>query len=211
MFCSYQSILAQSRNTFFQVGGLRIVQIPALVALILCIVGATSASNPTQIESEETVHIGIILFLLVFIILVIMTIIAVICIKKVPEQEWVLVKAVVLSLPFMFVHILYSLLVTFSHNSDFNLVYGSKTIFLCMSVIEEMVIVLLYIFAGLRVKSTPLPQDASPARTTGYRAGRGDNGGGRLGLVSLGFGAANAVGNRGDKNSRRQQSSDSGV
>jgi heme/copper-type cytochrome/quinol oxidase subunit 4 len=190
---------------------LRIIQIPALVALILCIVGATSASNPTQIESEETVHIGIILFLVVFIMLVIMTVIAIICIKKVPDQERVLVKAVALALPFMFVHIVYSLLVAFSHNSDFNLVYGSKTIFLCMSVIEEMVIVLFYIYAGLRARSTPLPQDASPTRTIGYRAGRSDFGGGRLGLVSLGFGVANAVGNRGDKNSRRHQSSDSGV
>ena len=188
---------------------LRIVQTPALVALILCIVGATSASNPTKIESEETVHIGIILFLVVFIMLVAMTLVALVYIKKVPDQEHILLKAVALGLPFMLVHVIYSLLVAFSHNSDFNLVYGSKTIFLCMSVIEEMIIVLFYVYAGLRAKPTSLPAEASPGRTLGYRAGRGDFEGGRHGLLSLGFGAANALGHQRDKDSRRQHSSDS--
>ncbi|EXJ63327.1 uncharacterized protein A1O5_11648 [Cladophialophora psammophila CBS 110553] len=46
------------------------IQTPAAIALILCIVGATNANDPAEIDSESTVHVGIILYTLVFAALV---------------------------------------------------------------------------------------------------------------------------------------------
>jgi hypothetical protein len=189
----------------FQYFIIRAIQIPALVALILCIVGATSVKNPAEIESNILVHVGIVLFLVVFVAIVALTSFAMCFCKRVPDQEKVILTAVILALPFIFVKILYSLLSAFSGNSDFSIVGGSKTIDLCMAVLEEMVVVLFYVYAGLRANSTPLPADASTAQTLAYRAGRGDFQPNKLGMLSLGLGVANAAGKRGDKTSRRHQ------
>lgn len=151
------------------------------------------------------VHVGIVLFLLAYVAIVALTSFAMCFRKKVPDQENVILTAVALALPFIFVKILYSLLSAFSGNPDFTIVGGSKTIDLCMAVLEEMVVVLFYIYAGLWVNSTPLPKDASTAETLGYRAGRGDFQGNRLGALSLGLSGANAAWKGRDKSSRSQR------
>ena len=205
----YYSIL-ENWSFAFQFFIIRAIQIPATIALILCIVGATSVKNPIEIESNTLVHVGIVLFLLVYIIIVALAGVAMCYRKRVPGEEKIILTAVVLALPVIFVKILYAMLLAFSGNSNFSLVGGSKTIQLCMSVLEEMVVVLLYILAGLRVQSTPLPEDASAAQTIGYRAGRGDFQGNRLGLLSLGFASAKAARKGGDKTSRNQQQGTNG-
>jgi hypothetical protein len=149
-----------------------------------------------EIESETTVHAGIILYAVVFVMLGLLTTIAVCYTRKVPDQERILIKAIVLALPFILVHIIYSLCAAFSDNSAFDPISGSVTIFLFMSVLEEMIVVVIYIYAGLRIKSTPLPEDASAWRQLGYRTGRGDFGTGKLGILSLGLGVINAIESR---------------
>jgi hypothetical protein len=170
-----------------------------VIALILCIVGATSASSPTQIESETTVHAGIILYAVVLVMLALLGAIAVGCRRKVPDQERILIKAIVLALPFILIHIIYSLCAAFSDNSAFDPTTGSPTTSLLMSVLEEMAVVVIYIYAGLRIRSTPLPDDTSAARQLGYRTGRGDFGTGKLGLLSLGLGVISVFGSDREK------------
>lgn len=193
---------------------MRIVGIVALVALILAIVGATSVDNPSQIQSNTEVHAAIILFLLVYIMIVATTLFAVSCTKQIPEGERILLKAVVLALPFIFVKILYSLLTAFSGLSAFNFATGSKTADLCMAVLEEMMVVLLYLYAGLRVQSAPVYEDVPPSspprdgrQHRDFNEGRGNFNNrvrnftsGRRGLL---MGAINAAANAADKNSRR--------
>lgn len=167
---------------------LKVVQTPAVIALVLCIVGATSTSSPAEIEKNTTVHIGIILFLVVYVEVVLLTVIAAIFKKKLPDQERNILKAVGLALPFIFVHILYSLLSAFTHDRTFDLTSDTPTAYLFMEVLEEMIVSTLYIFAGLRAKSTPLGEDATGAQVLGYRFGRGDFGPGKLGLISAAAG-----------------------
>ena len=205
MLCSYNSILTQLWSIVFQLGILKIIQAPTVIALILCIVGATSASNPATIEAETTVHVGIILYLVVWIMLAILTIIAACDRHKVPDQERILVIVIALALPLILVHIVYSLCAAFSHILSFNPVTGSSTISLLMSVLEEMLVVLLYIIAGLKMRCTPLPEDSSGARQLGYRFGRGDFGTGKLGILTLGLGVANAFRSRKETMSQERQ------
>ena len=176
-------------------------------------------SNPTQIQSNTEVHVAIILFLVVYIVIVAMALFAVCCTKQIPNEERVLLKAVVLALPFIFVKILYSLLTAFSGLSVFNFITGSKTADLCMAVLEEMVVVLLYLFAGLRVQTAPVyggvPLSSPPShgrqRNEPNEGRRGFNDGvrnftsGRRGIL---MGAINAAANAADKNSRRDQGRD---
>lgn len=95
-------------------------------------------------------------------------------------------------------------MVAFSGISDFNFVTGSKTIDLCMSVLEEMVVVLLYIYAGLKVQTVPTPEGPQAAETVRRRAEHGKFGGRGRGFMGLAFGAVNAAASATEKGSSRR-------
>jgi hypothetical protein len=58
--------------------------------------------------------------------------------------------AVGASIPFLLVRLVYSLMVVFAHNPDFNVLTGSVIIQAFMATLEEFIVVLLYVTAGLR-------------------------------------------------------------
>jgi len=178
------------------------VQTPAAVGLILCIVGATSADDPSQIYNETTLKIGVILFALVFAILCIMCAVAAIAARKTRRGERQLILAVAFALPFLLVRVLYSLIAIFSHSADFQLGNQSTaavTISLFMEVLEECAVVLIYIFTGLRLPPVPIP-DASNGERLAHRFGRGDFGGGKLGLLSLGAAVIDGITKKSESN-----------
>lgn len=181
---------------------MKIVHVPAVVALILCIVGATSASSPAKIESESTVHIGIILYTVVLAMLVALTFGACLAKRRTGEGEGILVFAVLCALPFIFVRLLYALLAAFSHLNSFDPVTGSRTAELFMSVLEEMVVVVIYIATGLKLPAVPTGAADSPGGTLAYRFGRGDFGTGKLGIFSLGTAVFQTFNNRRDEESQ---------
>ncbi|KAI1608210.1 hypothetical protein EDD37DRAFT_613358 [Exophiala viscosa] len=149
----YHSILDQTARTKFSFV-VRAIQIPATVALILCIVGAADAKSPADILSESTVHIGIILFAVVYGLLVLLTGYALRQWRLTGLGESRLIIAVCVTLPFLAVRVLYSLLAAFSHDAKFNPSTGSAsstTIALVMETLQEAVVVLVYLAAGLMV------------------------------------------------------------
>lgn len=204
---SYDSI-KHAWSFFIQTFFVRIVGLVALVALILAIVGATSVSNPALIESDTEVRVAIVLFLLCYVMILAMALFAVVCTKQLLDEERTLLRVVVLALPLLFVKILYSLLVAFSGLAEFNFVTGSKTIDLCMSVLEEMGIVLLYLYAGLkvqravRVEYTPAAQRPQTPRE--YDSGRQNRRRQRRRRGLIGY-AMGAVADAADRNSKGQE------
>lgn len=179
----------------------KIVHTPAIIALILCIVGATSASSPADIDSESTVHIGTILYAVVLAMLTGLTFGACLAKRKTGEGEGLLVLAVFCALPFLYVRLIYALLSVFAHSETFSLVTGStssETAALFMSVLEEMVVVVIYIATGLKLPAVPEGAAATPGGTLAYRFGRGDFGTGKLGIISLGAAAFQAFRRRPD-------------
>ena len=55
-----------------------------------------------------------------------------------------------------------------------------------MATVEEMVVVLIYLWVGLTIKSVPEEvESASGGKKLVHRFGRGDFGGGKLGVLSL--------------------------
>lgn len=175
----------------FSIFLLRIIQTPAAVALILCIVGATSANSPLDIASQGTVQAGIAVYFVITVVLCILTLGAAIGIRRTRRGEVWLLKAIALSLPLILVRVIYSMAGCFADggNSTFNPVTGSAVVELCMATIEEMLIVLIYVWAGLRKPAVPDNDptiEGSPGGGLEYRLERGDFGGGKLGLLSLG-------------------------
>ena len=198
--------MQQPWSTVFSLFIVKVVHTPAVIALILVIVGATNASSPAKIESERTVHIGIILFAVVLVMLVALTFGACIAKRRTGQGEGLLVFAVLCALPFLAVRLLYSLLSSFSHSKTFSLATSStrtETAALFMSVLEEMAVVVIYIATGLKLPPVPKGAADTPEGKLAYRLGRGDFGFGKLGLLSLGTAVFNAFGNRSNEEDQR--------
>lgn len=178
------------------------------MALVLCILGATNSDDPTQIESQSTIHIGVILFTVVFAALVALTGGAILGWRMTRRGEAILIVAVSCALPFLTVRIVYSLLAAFSHDSRFAPATGSTTIALCMETLQEMAVVLIYLIAQIKVPSVPSADDGRPPSAGSnllHRAGRGDFGGRRSGLFTLATAAGQALGRRHDRSRRTGQ------
>jgi surface polysaccharide O-acyltransferase-like enzyme len=177
------------------------IQVPAAAALVLCIIGATNADTPAEISTQPLFRAGLVLFLVVFIALLVLTIGAALGQRRTQRGEKTLLSAVAISLPLIMVRIIYSLVVSFSGNEKFA---SSTTAGLFMSTIEEMVVVLVYLWAGLLTSSVPDVDTKTGPEKLVHRAGRGDFNGGRLGLVSLGAAIVSIVVS--DKSEKGKQS-----
>jgi len=70
----------------------------------------------------------------------------------VEKGEHRLIIAVAISVPFILIRLIYSLLVVFANNRHFNIVTGSVTINLVMAVLEEFVVTILCISVGLSLQ-----------------------------------------------------------
>jgi len=124
----------------------------------------------------------------VFILLCILTVAAALGCRSTDKGEKPLVIAVAFALPFILVRIIYSLIETFGHSGDFaigNTSTGAVTINLFMETLEECAVVVIYLAVGLHLRSVPI-EGTTTGEKVMYRFGRGDFGGGKLGLFSLG-------------------------
>ena len=202
----YSMLNSPLKGILFSMTILRIPQIITTVAGILCIVGATSAASIASFTSESTVHIGIILYTVSYIILLILAILALALYLKRRHGEKALIVAVGLSLPFILVRLLYTLIACFAHHAtNFNLVTGSVAINLTMAVLEEMVVVAIYTITGIKLPAVPNDQQSqSTGQRMTYRAGRGDFGTGRLGLLSLAIAGVNELTNFGKEREEKR-------
>lgn len=69
-----------------------------------------------------------------------------------PAGEKRLLLAVAISLPFILIRLLYSLISAFSHSRRFSAVSGNVTIYLVMAVLEEMVVVITCLGVGITLQ-----------------------------------------------------------
>ncbi|KPM42693.1 hypothetical protein AK830_g3893 [Neonectria ditissima] len=185
------SIIKTPWNLEFSFCVVKTVQVPAAVALILCIVGGVSADTPAEIGDQSTTQAGVILFLIVLVLIVLLTVGAAVGRNTTGRGEGRLLGAVAVSLPMLLIRIIYSFLVVFSKDSHFSMASGSTSSILTdlfMARIEEMLVILVYLWAGITQEAVP-ENDGGVKRSKEekllYRAGRGDFGGGKLGMASL--------------------------
>lgn len=198
MFYRYYYLLERPYNTVFNLFIAKLVQIPAVVALILCIVGATSADTAADIMTQDTVKDGVIVYLVVLILLILLTIGAYIT-RYMTERrgESTMLLIITLSLPFLLIRIINSLLLIFDKSFQHSTAEGSTSSVLAeffMARIEEMIVVFLYLYAGLTHKAVPEGEHGKQTNKEklAHRVARGDFGDGRLGAISLAVATANA-------------------
>lgn len=160
-----------------------------MIAIGLCIAGATNAPTAAQIYHQTTLHAGYILYTLILVMLTALTLFVWTAMRKASRAEGLLAVGVICALPFLWVRLIYSLLAIFSHLKTFSMVNkstGAESASLFMSVLEEIFVVLIYLVVGLKLAAMPAEPEKAPTGKSGHTAGRGDFGSRKRGLFSLG-------------------------
>lgn len=133
----------------------RLVGIFALVGVILSIVGATKNSNIAHgfvtIESK----VALIFYLIAWIGVFGLFFLILKRTQSIEDGEHRLLLAVGVSLPLIFVRLIYSFIYTFGQKAEFNMLSGNVTIQLVMSLLEEIFVVLLCLGIGLTLQVRP--------------------------------------------------------
>jgi hypothetical protein len=148
-----------------------VTQLGITVGLILSIVGGTSSvSSSGGYDARETSKAGVILYIVCYIAIGATTLLTLIDSCYLTTEESRIAWAVVIAMPLILVRLIYSLLVTFDHSNQFNLLSGSALIHALMAVLEEMIIVLIYLgigwtlAPGVVVKSLGIPLGSRPGK-----------------------------------------------
>ncbi|KFX88016.1 hypothetical protein O988_09188 [Pseudogymnoascus sp. VKM F-3808] len=133
---------------------IQIAQLPTTLALILCIVGGTdeASSNPSdRSDGPKYFKIGIAIFIVIYLLLVFLTLITAGDLHRAPAGERRVYIAVVVALPFIAVRLLWSILSVFTTFKSFSAAGGNTVVELCMALIEEFVVVVMYTIVGLTI------------------------------------------------------------
>ena len=157
-------------------------QLIITIGLILGIVGGTnSVSLSGTFTVQTTSKVGLLLSAVAWAILTLRTIFIIPQLSS-HTGEKRLAIAVIIALPFIAVRISYSLLAVFHHNHDFNLINGSVTIQVVMAVLEEFLVVIIYLIVGWKAEALPADKrgpltsrqwkgSLNPAQSGGRRQG----------------------------------------
>lgn len=140
---------------------LAVLVLPITLSLILGIVGGTGSSSGGVPKGSGTYEASVIIYLASWFGLVILAIM--IAARRhsgwLPKQEVFLLACCFIALPLLLVRIAYSIGSAFSHSHLFTFTPGDDgavTVRLVMETIEEWVIVIFYVIAGLFVRRVVL-------------------------------------------------------
>ncbi|KAJ4400377.1 hypothetical protein N0V91_008733 [Didymella pomorum] len=131
----------------------RLLHLVLLVATILAIAGGTNISVDSSgiYQIPTTSKVGVALYISGFAGIVLMFLLSLAQISVLPIKERRVPIAIGIALPFIAVRLLYSVLSVFLHNHLFSVANGSTAVRLGMAVIEEIVVVGIYVTLGLFV------------------------------------------------------------
>jgi hypothetical protein len=145
----------------------RLLQLLITLGLILSIVGGTSTTPDAngEIEVQSTSKAGIALYIVAFVGLVLVYLISVPSTSVVPRKETRVPVAILFAIPLILTRLVYSACSVFLHDKNFNIITGSIVVLVAMAVVEEFLVVAIYVALGFLV-------DKLDANSQGPIAGR---------------------------------------
>lgn len=163
---------------------LMLIAIPITLALALVVAGSidpTSQDGPTFSANGE-IKAGVVLYLICFMQLCYATALVLFRKHLAMSDDQKLVTVVAISLPFVLVRVLYTCLFAWHDHGNsewFNVISGDVTTQLCMQVVQEYVIVFLYLLTGLNLTQkhrereiTAAIEEAHPGQVNPEKRGR---------------------------------------
>ena len=122
----------------------------------MAIIGATrlSSSDTSKQSSGQTFEKAAgLVFVAVYLGLFALAALTMANVRNLPwGEKWILI-AILAALPFLAVRLLHSILADFEDNNTFNIINGNATVQLCMAIIEEFIITIFFLAAGLAAPS----------------------------------------------------------
>ena len=135
-----------------------------LVGLICGIVGGTQSGedygHTGVFTPQATSKAGLALFIATFVVIAIGCVVLFPSISHAEKGEKRILIAIAASLPFLLVRLVYSIMSTFVNNRNFSIIVGDSTILLCMGLIMEAIMVVIYEGFGLTLKKLPKEEKA---------------------------------------------------
>ena len=128
----------------------------SMVGLILGITGgvkASDSSNPFVLNPETKA--AVIIFVVVYLVSLVILVLLFLRISQVKAGERRLLVVVAVCSPFIATRLVYAIISDFADNHLFNSTYGNLTIYLCMAVIEEIIVVALCVAVGFTLEVVP--------------------------------------------------------
>ncbi|KAL5356384.1 hypothetical protein BJX96DRAFT_162440 [Aspergillus floccosus] len=189
--------ISKARQTTVHLLAVHLIQLLTIVALILSIVGATSMPHSAFLSGTQTMDtkmtVSVVLFLVAFGSLCLLVLSMWPCMRHIEQGEKRLLFAVTLSLPFLLVRLIYSSVSILGKNPHFNRATGSTTIFLCMALLMEACVVVIYEGTGLTLQRLS-SDELSQIYASRQRPRRDDAQGNGLGGKLVGLGQKTLVG-----------------
>ncbi|KAI1128551.1 hypothetical protein F5Y10DRAFT_174195 [Nemania abortiva] len=157
--------VSKARSAIINPRILRYVQIFVLIGVILGAVGGSLSGNDYAqtgvYKVSALTEAGVGLTIAGFALLVITTVVVGVHVSSAEPGEKRLVLAVAVSLPFLFVRVLYTAIGTYNPHSAFSTLFGNVNVFLGTSVIEEFIIVLIVEAVGVTLQVRPKSETTS--------------------------------------------------
>jgi hypothetical protein len=148
----------------------RLIQLVISLGLILSIAGGSSSgsANGGTPKISTTSKAGIILFIVGFVGILLVWLATMPQTGVVPGTEKRIPIGVIIAMPFILVRLIYSVLTVFVHNHTFNVLDGSVVVHVVMAVLEEFIVVGIYLVLGFMLN--PLSQtERGPIATRAWK------------------------------------------
>ena len=153
-----QANINQSYQTLVTARHIQLAEILNTVGIILSIIGGVNSGNDYgktgRYEPQTLSKVGLALFIASFVAILAFTVIFSMSISHAEPGEKRILSAVAASLPLLVVRLIYSSVYTFGDVHRFSSLTGSVTILLCMALLEEMAIVLIFEGVGLTLRKS---------------------------------------------------------
>lgn len=132
----------------------------------MAIYGGIQSADSATLATNNLLKVSVIIFVACYLAFMGLFLIFLRQWKAIPKAEQKLLLCFACCLPFMVVRFLFGILGTFDESlrSQFSVLAGNVTIFLCLAVLEEIFVVAFFVFTGMRLERLPpaLRDDAKP-------------------------------------------------
>ena len=156
MLIRVRDSIHKNYETVIVVTHLHLIQAVTIVAVILALAGGIKAGEDFKHSGHfatlPLTKIAISLFVVAFAAVLTVAVFTAFNVPHIERGERRLLLAILLSLPFLFVRLIYSCYVAFANEARFSLISGSVSIMLAIGVIQEFVIVMIYLVTGLTLR-----------------------------------------------------------
>ncbi|KAH8896220.1 hypothetical protein GQ53DRAFT_852230 [Thozetella sp. PMI_491] len=132
------------------------ISLASMVGIGLAIKGGIQAAESTVTGTPNTlVKVAIVIFLAIYLASVAIFITIWMARSLIPQGERRLLASFAVCAPLILVRLIYPLIADFGGNADFYVFGGNPTIWLCMAVLEEIIVVAIVVSVGLTLEKLP--------------------------------------------------------